>query len=423
MNDQYFQNLTQALQQSRVCTPTLVIDKQLLDRNIDHLIDVLNRGFDFRLVAKSLPSIPLLQYIMRRTGTTRLMSFHLPFLMNVVEQIPAADILLGKPMPVSAARHFYFWHAQQTSSMCFAPELQLQWLIDSKKRLSQYEALAQELNVRMRISLEIDVGLHRGGFKADQEFTEALEQITASPHLTLSGLMGYEAHISKIPFFLGGSSNAFAATYDRYAQFVNLISDTLGEQALKGLCLNAGGSSTYSLYDNTKPGIINELATASALVKPTDFDVFSLDHHQPAAFIAAPIIKRVYKPEVPEAPMFSKFLRAIGLLPKEGCYIYGGNWLASPCYPTDAQINSILGRSSNQEFYELPSDTDVQQDDYMFFRPSQSEAIFLQFGQIALYDNGQITQWWPVLQYPDNFPQYRMQQAIACPPQPLTSRV
>ena len=68
--------------------------------------------------------------------------------MHLIEHIPAADILLGKPMPVCAARHFYAWHGQQTSSMCFAPELQLQWLIDSPQRLQQYEQLAQELNVR-----------------------------------------------------------------------------------------------------------------------------------------------------------------------------------------------------------------------------------------------------------------------------------
>ncbi len=177
MTQMYFQNLTQGLQQAGICTPTLVVDKERLDRNIDHLIDVLNRGFDYRIVAKSLPSVPLLQYIMRRTGSTRLMSFHLPFLMHLVEQIPAADVLMGKPMPVTAAEHFYQWHSQQTSSMCFAPELQLQWLIDTNERLQQYQALAQRHNLRLRINLEIDVGLHRGGFQPDQQFINALKPL------------------------------------------------------------------------------------------------------------------------------------------------------------------------------------------------------------------------------------------------------
>ena len=107
MNDLYFTALTEALHEAEICTPTLVLDKERLDRNIDHLIDVLNKGFDYRLVTKSLPSIPLLQYIMRRTGSQRLMCFHLPFLLQIVNQIPSADILMGKPLPIRAARHSY----------------------------------------------------------------------------------------------------------------------------------------------------------------------------------------------------------------------------------------------------------------------------------------------------------------------------
>ncbi|UZK03114.1 type III pyridoxal 5-phosphate-dependent enzyme [Venatoribacter cucullus] len=419
MTDLYFRTLTSALHDAGVCTPVMVIDRERLDHNIDHLIDVMNRGFDYRIVAKSLPSVPLLQYIMRRTGTTRLMCFHLPFLMHLIEHIPAADILLGKPMPVCAARHFYAWHGQQTSSMCFAPELQLQWLIDSPQRLQQYEQLAQELNVRMRVSLEIDVGLHRGGFQPGEDFMAALERVSRSPWLSLSGLMGYEAHIGKIPALLGGPTAAFNATRQRYAACVQQVRDVLGEAVLKTLCLNTGGSTTYPLYDADSLGIVSEISVGSALLKPTDFDVETLEHHLPAAYIAAPVLKRVQQPEIPEAPRLSRALRAIGLLPKQGCYLYGGNWLASPCYPAEARLSSLLGRSSNQEFYQLPADTRLQQDDYVFFQPTQSEALLLQFGQLAVVEQGRICDWWPVFSYPDTFPQYRLQRARQ--PQPCAS--
>lgn len=403
MTDMYFQNLSHALQQAGCCAPTLVIDKERLDRNIDQLINVLNRGFDYRIVAKSLPSVPLLQYIMRRTGTHRLMSFHLPFLMHLVEHLPAADILLGKPMPVAAARRFYQWHAAQTANVCFSPEMQLQWLIDNNDRLRQYELLAQGLNTRMRISLEIDIGLHRGGFKPDEDFVQALKIISASPWLSLSGLMGYEAHISKIPGILGGHEKAFAESQHTYSQFVDLIKETLGKDALEGLCLNTGGSSTYPLYDDENLGVVNELATASALVKPTDFDVFTLDHHQPASFIATPVLKTVDNPEIPMAPMLSSVLRLFRQLPSRAAFIYGGNWLAQPCYPADSERANILGHSSNQELYTLPADCDIKQDDFFYFRPTQSEAVFLQFGNIAVYDQGQISDWWPVFRYPRDY--------------------
>src|SRR5690554_1199567 len=97
MTSLYFEKLTQALRQAGVCTPALIIDKERFDKNIDLLTNTLSKGFDYRIVAKSLPSIPMLQYIMRRAGTVRLMSFHLPFLMQVIKQIPSADILMVNP--------------------------------------------------------------------------------------------------------------------------------------------------------------------------------------------------------------------------------------------------------------------------------------------------------------------------------------
>src|SRR5690554_7725128 len=98
------------------------------------------------------------------------------------------------------------------------------------------------------------------------------------------------------------------------------------------------------------------------MLKPTDFDVPTLEKHLPAAFIAAPVLKRIEHPEIQESPKLSALLRLLGLLPKAGCYIYGGNWLATPSYPKSAKISSIFGRSSNQEFYELPASSDLKVD-------------------------------------------------------------
>ena len=402
MSDLYFQDMTNTLQQAGISHPTLVIDKQRLDRNIDHLLEAINRGFSYRIVAKSLPSIPLLQYIMRRTGSNRLMSFHVPFLIHVVEHIPQADILMGKPMPMAAVRHFYQWLGQNQST--FKAANQLQWLVDSKERLLEYRDFAEQQGLQLRINLEINVGLNRGGFSDHDEFAQSLKLIHASPNLTLSGMMGYEAHVTKIPAIAGGHKKAFRLAMKRYQEFTDLIRNTLGDDALKRLCLNAGGSSTYPLYQ--QPGLVNEIATASALVKPTDFDVFTLDHHQPACYIAAPVLKDISNPEIPMASGLSSLLRRIGNLPKRGLFIYGGNWLASPCYPKGSVRSNILGHSSNQELYEVAAEHSIRREDFMFFRPTQSEAVFLQFGDIAVMDQGEINEYWPVFNYPQvNYPE------------------
>lgn len=396
-NDAYFQELGQVLKQHGAHYPTLVVDKQKLDHNIDLLMKTINQGFHYRIVAKSLPSIPLLQYIMKRTGSNRLMSFHLPFLQSIARHMPSADVLMGKPMPVAGVKHFYQW-CQQQRNVCFNPARQLQWLVDSLERLQDYRQFAEQQQLHLRINLEIDVGLHRGGFQQPELFVQALERIQQSPNLELSGLMGYEAHVTKIPGILGGPNAAFDKAMEAYRLFVDLVRQTLGPNSLDGLCLNAGGSTTYPLYQH--PGLINEIATASALVKPTDFDVYTLDQHEPAAFIATPILKDVRNPAIPMASALSSVLRMTGQLPRRACFIYGGNWLAQPCYPQNSKRANILGHSSNQELYEIPASSPLKREDFFFFRPTQSESVFLQFGDIAVYDQGNIGQHWPVFSYP-----------------------
>ena len=91
----YFHQLSRALVQAGINQPVLIVDKQRLDKNIDHLLNTIQAGFDYRIVAKSLPSIPLLKYIMEKSGSNRLMSFHLPFLFHVVKNLPHSDIFVS----------------------------------------------------------------------------------------------------------------------------------------------------------------------------------------------------------------------------------------------------------------------------------------------------------------------------------------
>ena len=59
-----------------------------------------------RLVAKSLPSVPLIREVMAQTGTDRVMVFHQPFINAMAEAEPGCDLLLGQPMPGQAAARF-----------------------------------------------------------------------------------------------------------------------------------------------------------------------------------------------------------------------------------------------------------------------------------------------------------------------------
>lgn len=384
-SETYFRKLQVALDEAGIAQPVLIIDRERLDHNIDTLMHDLPEGMGYRIVAKSLPSLPLIRHIRARTGTDRLMTFNLEMLLELAREMPDANQLLGKPMPVQAARRFY---------ETMPADARVQWLVDTPQRLNQYMALAEELSLPLDLVLEIDVGLHRGGFGADEALAVAVESLKTSNHVRFSGLMGYEPHLAKLPEKGGLRETAKASAWDIYRKARDLSGCAEGEATEYPLTLNTGGSPTYRLYGNT--GLANEISAGSVLVKPTDFDTDLLEAHLPASFIATPALKVLdgvnvagfefvpgREPEIPDGH-------------EKTVYTFGGNWMASPVWPEGLMLNDQYGRSSNQQMLTGPADLSLKPDDFVFFRPRQSEAVFLQFGDIVVYEAGKIVDVWPV---------------------------
>ncbi|MGB0931944.1 MAG: hypothetical protein ACPGVB_14265 [Chitinophagales bacterium] len=119
MTNTYFSQLNQALQNHYRAIPSLIIDLDRLDKNIDTLKANLKPDADFRIVVKSLPSFDLLQYIMEKANTSKLMVFHQPFLTDLSKRLDSStDILLGKPMPVKTANYYYKSQGQACFTRC-----------------------------------------------------------------------------------------------------------------------------------------------------------------------------------------------------------------------------------------------------------------------------------------------------------------
>ena len=135
----YFRSLNSTLRKAGIDKPSLIIDLDRLDRNIDRLVASISEGShkDYRVVTKSIPSAPLVDYVSKRAGTQSQMVFHRPFLQAMATQQPKSNLLLGKPMPIAAAHKFYQEHRGP-----FDPERQLQWLVDTPERMAQYLQLA-----------------------------------------------------------------------------------------------------------------------------------------------------------------------------------------------------------------------------------------------------------------------------------------
>lgn len=398
-HDRYFAALNTLLRKDGPGRPVLVIDQDRLERNCDRLQQTAAmHGKQLRIVAKSLPSIPLLQRILARTGTRRVMSFHQPFLSELAAQIPDADLLLGKPMPMAAVATFY---RTLKPGAGFAPERQLQWLVDSHERLQQYRQLAQSLGTRLRINIELDVGLHRGGLAGAEQLDALLVTINSDPqHLQFSGFMGYDAHVGKVPSILESRDTSLARANAVYQSFLDRARQLQPALDLSALTLNGAGSPTFRLHDGSSP--LNEISVGSALVKPSDFDLKTLTDFEPAAYIATPVLKAMDGLQLPGSDVLGKVWALWDQNRERTFFIYGGKWLAHFESPVGLADNALYGSSSNQAIANASSAVNLAVDDYAFLRPSQSEAVLLQFGDLALVRGldtatPRIETWAPVL--------------------------
>lgn len=391
-HEAYFAALNRTLREQGPGRPLLVIDLERLERNCARLRQSLVDGKQLRVVAKSLPAPGLLEHVLQHTGSTRLMVFHQPFLNALAQRLPGADLLLGKPMPVAAARTFY---ATLERGAGFDPRAQLQWLIDTPQRLAQYAELARQIGTRMRINIEIDVGLHRGGLGEFDELDALFAQIKAQPDvLEFAGFMGYDAHVGKVPALLESRERSFERALQRYRGFL-ARADELGTGPHQTLTLNGAGSPTFRLHGAGSP--LNEVAVGSALLKPGDFDLELLGDFEPAAFIATPVLKALDGLQLPGPLPLGEAWALWDHNRRRSFFIYGGKWMASTVSPAGLAANALYGSSSNQSILNASHSVNLGVDDYVFLRPSQSEAVLLQFGELLALRGNRIEARWPVL--------------------------
>ncbi len=387
-----FSGLNAELRRAGPGKPVLLLDMDALDANLDVVKRAVAPGLAVRVVAKSLPSVPLLRYVMDRLGTKRLMVFD-DTVTLLASELPEADLLLGKPLPVQAVAAFYEAHGEAGGA---DPGARVQWLVDGPERLAQYAALATKLGVRMRVSLEVDIGLHRGGSATIDEMRALLAVIAADPaHLSFAGLMGYDAHVTSAPPVLSSTTRAFEAATERLAAFRAAVETHSVALVHEGTVWNGGGSKTYALHRSDGP--VNEVALGSCLVKPTDFDVPTLAAHVPALFLAAPVLKRLAGARVPFLEWASRAWAAVDPNRQVTYFIFGGGWMAKPVSPAGLSDNPIYGFSTNQAMLNGSAKTALLPDDWVFFRPTQSERLVQEFGALRLVRGGALDGTWSVI--------------------------
>ena len=389
----YFLKMNHMLQDAGIGRPCIVLDLNRVDHNIARVRHHLPSSIKYRVVTKSLPSTKLIRYVLDKTGSRRLMAFHQPYLEIFSQQFGEMDILLGKPMLAAAVEEFY----QKTPrEKHHGVSEKIQWLVDTEKRLQHMLRIARERNIQLRINLEIDIGLHRGGAANQQELDRMLGLIAANPKfLKFTGFMGYEAHVRHAPPVISSVDGAFQEAMETYTRFYSNAKSSFPELFHDDLTFNSGGSTTYQMFP--KDLKINDIAAGSCMVKPSTFDM--LTDHQPALFIAAPVLKKLEGPQVPFLDFATSLVRWWDPNMDTAMYLYGGGWAADLVSPPGVRMNPLTASPlnqnllPNQSLYNSSQKVTLGVGDFVFFHPQQGDAAS-QFDEIIVTRGHKILDTW-----------------------------
>lgn len=372
-----------------------LVDLDALDHNIEVVKSQLGPAFALRVVTKSLPSLDLIEYVMNKAGTHRLMAFSEGLLRDLLLRFgSSADILLGRPTPIEAARRVFAESPRAAADV--------KWLVDTKERMIEYRELAVSVGRPLHVVVEIDVGLRRGGARTVTELLEMLAVMDSRDGLLrLEGFMGYEGHV---PFAPPGfdSDVEFAAVHERYSDFVAAARQAYPAMFHRRMVMDSGGSGTYHRYSADLVTPVNEVSMGSAFLLPEHFADLSVFGLRPAAYQASAVLKRVDPAEVPFAEGYLPYLAQSNPSLETAYYMVGAGFPGELVHPAGLIVNPFMPEGdgvknlmSNQQLRNGPADLPLEVGDFVFYHPWEGGGLAW-LSMLEVLRDDTIIDRWPV---------------------------
>ena len=381
-----------------------LVDLDAVDHNMKLVGDQLGSRIALRLVAKSLPSINLLEYMMLAACTNRVMAFSEGMTRDLLCRFGSdIDILLGRPASVeAAARTFATLDERHPGDS--NPASSVRWLVDTAERLAEYRDFADQRGTTINVAVEIDVGLRRGGAIDDDELLAMLSIIDGSSRLRFTGFMGYEGHV---PFAPTGANpdREFTQVQQRYADFVQAGTEAFPALFEGPLVHNSGGSRTYHRYTNDLQTPVNEIAMGSAFFFPFNFADLPAQELRRATFLASPVLKKVDPAEIPFAPGFLPGLAEDDPNLEVSFHVVGGGFAGEQVFPDGLVENTVVPGGgegvnnllSNQAEWLGSRQVALEVGDFVFYHPWEGDGIRW-LSRLDVFRNGELVDQWSTFQ-------------------------
>jgi D-serine deaminase-like pyridoxal phosphate-dependent protein len=213
-------------------TPALLVDLDVLDANIGRIAAACrSNGVRWRPHVKSV-GVPAIAHRMLQAGAAGITCAKLDEAEAMVDA-GLDDILIANQV-VGARKIARLVNLASRAAVIAA--------VDDPGQAGQLGAAALRAGVRLRVVIEVDIGLHRAGVSPGAPVVELARTIAMEPGLELLGVMGWEGHAARIP---DPSEKRLAV-----ARAIGLLSGSAAACRAAGLpiaVVSCGGTGTYPI--------------------------------------------------------------------------------------------------------------------------------------------------------------------------------
>ncbi len=364
--------------------PFAYVDLDMFDANIRQVVERA-AGKRVRVASKSVRSVAMLRRILASDPIFIGLMCYSPREAVILAGQGFDDLLLGYPV----------WHRDDINEVAHAVAngAHITLMVDSVAHVEHIEGVARENGVRLPLCVDMDMsidvpGLHFGVWRSPirtvADARPVLERIAASEHVTLDGLMGYEAQIAGVGDAVPGQAakNALVRQLKRRsareaAERRQALLEMAHGLGLTPRFVNGGG--TGSIHTTRTEEAVTEITVGSAFYAPGLFDAYHDFRYQPAAAYAVEIVRQ------PQPTIYT----CLG-----GGYVASGSAgrekLPYVYLPTSAQLLPLEGAGEVQTPIRYTGHEQLRPGDPIFLRHAKAGELCERFTQLLLVHDGAV---------------------------------
>lgn len=242
------------MREDEIDTPALVIDLDAFERNLDTMAALLApTGAKLRAHAKTHKS-PVVAKLQMARGAVG----------QCVQKVAEAEALAWGGIPDVLVTNQVVSPRKIARLAALSRICEVGLCADDEAQVVLAEQAAEAAGIRLKMLVEIDVGMARGGIEAGPPAVALAERIAASPHLIFGGIQAYHGsaqHIREPERRAGAIAEAVARTRR-----------TVEQLKQRGLdCAIVGGAGTGTFRHEATSGVYTEIQAGSYAFMDVDY--------------------------------------------------------------------------------------------------------------------------------------------------------